>query len=105
MNIQKYDSAVCDWVVQVTTHFVGTKWGKLFLGLSLVGPFTFLPTVWQAWTAENIDALRTMTWPLMTAINLSVFVAVCHNGDWRLRLCMVMWVILMALTWLATIVR
>ncbi len=71
----------------------------------LIGPFTFLPTVYQAWTADNIDALRTITWPLMIIINTSALLGVVHNGDWRMRLVMTLWIIMMAAVWLAAVVR
>lgn len=88
-----------------TKPFVETILGKFFLSLVLLGPLTFIPTIHQAWTAENIDALRTWTWPLMTFINLSALLGLVHNGDWRMRFVMVMWVIVMAAVWLATLVR
>lgn len=92
-------------VARKTKPFVDTMPGKLFLSLVLVGPFTFIPTILQAWTAENIDALRTWTWPLMTMINISALLGLVHNGDWRMRFVMVMWVVTMAAVWLATLVR
>jgi len=103
--ILRFDAWLVATVTRSTEKFIHTKWGQLFLSLSMVGPLTFIPTVWQAWTAENIDALRTMTWPSMVAINLSVLVAVCYNGDWRVRLSLLMWILLAFLVWLATILR
>lgn len=88
-----------------TEGFVKSKIGKWFLAIVLVGPFTFLPTMWVAWTAENIDALRTLTWPAMVFINLSGWLGVIHKGDWRMRLVMFLWIIAIASVWLATIVR
>lgn len=98
-------NSVCAVVATRTKPFVETNFGKLFLSLVLLGPFTFLPTIYQAWTAENIDALRTWTWPLMTFINLSALLGLVHNGDWRMRFVMVVWVVTMAAVWLATLVR
>lgn len=103
--IQRFDELLVGSIKALTERFVHTKLGKLFLGLSMVGPLTFIPTVWAAWFAPNIDILRTSTWPMMVIINLSVLVAVCHNGDWRVRFSLVMWIVLMFLIWLATIVR
>lgn len=106
MNLaQKFDQRLVACITRLTTDFVCTKLGQWFLSLALVGPATFLPTVWEAWTAQNIDALRTMTWPSAVVINISVMVSLCYNGDWRIRLSMVVWIILMSLVWLATIVR
>jgi hypothetical protein len=96
---------LAEGIASSTKKFVNTKMGNLFLGLSIVGPFTFIPTVWQAWTAADIDSFRTITWPLMALVNFSVFISVCHNGEWRLRLTMFLWVILMFLIWMATLVR
>jgi len=92
-------------VAQRTALFTETKIGKLFLSIVLLGPLTFLPTMYEAWTAPNIDALRTLTWPLMIVINFSAFLAVIHNGDWRMRLVMLIWIISMAIVWIATLVR
>jgi hypothetical protein len=103
--IQRFDAWLVSLVKAFSGRFIETKAGKLFLGLSMVGPLTFIPTVWEAWFAPDIEALRTLTWPMMVIVNISVFIAVCHNGDWRVRLSMIMWVILMFLVWLATIFR
>lgn len=105
MFIQQIMDGFAAQVAKLTTAFVKTKAGQIFLSLSLVGPVTFLPTVWEAWTAPNIDAFRTLTWPMMIVVNTSVFVSVCHNGDWRVRLSMILWIILMALVWAATVFR
>ncbi len=104
-KIARFTDSVALKIAEATKGFVATRAGKIFLGLSLVGPVTFLPTVWEAWTASNIDALRTLTWPLMAVVNIAVLVSVCHNGVWHLRLCMAIWVVLMLLIWAATLVR
>ena len=59
-----------EWTAKVTTQFIKTYIGKIFLAIVLVGPITFLPTMYQAWTAPDIDALRTSTWPLMILVNI-----------------------------------
>jgi hypothetical protein len=94
-----------EWTAKKTTPFIKTNSGKLFLAIVLVGPITFLPTMYQAWTAPDIDALRTSTWPLMILVNISAFVGVSHQGDWRLRLTMIIWTLVMVIVWLATFVR
>ena len=104
-SIQKFDDLVVNFVKFMTAGFIHTKAGKLFLGLALVGPLTFIPTVWVAWTAVNIDSLRTLTWPLMVLVNIAVLVGLCYSGDWRLRLSIVLWIALMTLVWLATVFR
>lgn len=103
--IKRFDDSLVSLIKAMTGRFVETKLGKLFLGLSLVGPFTFIPTVWIAWTAPNIDALRTLTWPMMVIINFSFLIALCYNGDWRVRFTMIMWMTLMSLVWMATVFR
>lgn len=97
--------AVSAVVARKTEHFVQTKLGKLFLMIVLFGPVTFLPTIWEAWTAPNIDSLRTITWPLMIVVNISATLGLTHSGDWRMRLVMFVWVLAMAAVWLATLVR
>ncbi len=94
-----------EWTAKVTTQFIKTYIGKIFLAIVLVGPITFLPTIYQAWTAPDIDALRTSTWPLMILVNISAFVGVAHQGDWRLRLTMIIWTVVMIIIWLATLIR
>lgn len=96
---------ICGVIAEKTHRFVQARIGQLFLALVLVGPLTFIPTVWEAWTADNIDVLRTLTWPTMIIVNISAFLGVVHNGDWRMRLVMFIWVIMMVLIFLATLVR
>ncbi len=105
MFIAKIVDTVCAKVARKTSCFVQTKVGKLFLSIVLVGPLTFIPTVYEAWTAPNIDAFRTLTWPLMILVNSAGWLAVIHNGDWRMRLAMFFWIVSMVAVWLATIVR
>lgn len=104
-NIPKVVDATSEVVRQKTKNFVETKLGKIFLALVLIGPITFVPQLWQAWTASDIDALRTLTWPLMIIVNMSATLGVVHNGDWRMRLVMFIWVVVIAFMWLATLVR
>ena len=94
-----------EWTAKMTDPFVKTRFGKLFLALVLIGPVTFLPTLYQAWTAPDIDALRTSTWPLLIIVNISAFIGVAHEGDWRLRLTMLAWVIFMIIISLAVVGR
>ncbi len=88
-----------------TERFIETRVGKLFLSLVLIGPFTFIPTVWEAWTAANIDSMRTITWPLMIVVNLASLLNVVHNGDWKMRFVLFLWVIAMSLVFIATLIR
>jgi hypothetical protein len=103
--IPKLVDAVSERIAYATAGFVQTRAGKIFLVLVLVGPLTFLPTLWEAWTAENIDVFRTYTWPALVVINISATLGAIHNGDWRLRLVMIMWSLVFILMFIATLVR
>ena len=94
-----------DVIARATKGFVQSKLGKLFLSIVLLGPLTFIPTIWAAWTAPNIDSLRTLTWPLMIVINVSAGLNVVHNGDWRMRLVSAVWTLMMAAVFIAILVR
>lgn len=105
MSIPSIIDSISERVAKKTFRFVQTRFGKLFLGLALIGPLTFIPTVYMAWTAPNIDSLRTLTWPLMTVVNISVLLGAMHNGDWRIRLVFFIWVLAMVAVYVATLVR
>ena len=104
-KVLELDSKLSGFISKKTKNFIQTKIGKCFLLVIFVGPITFIPTLWEAYVAPNIDALRTPTWPLMILVNISVYVSLSHNGDWRTRTVMLLWIIIMALIWLATIIR
>ena len=105
VQLPKMIDAISASVARITKPFVETRIGKIFLSVILLGPLTFLPTIYEAWTAPNIDALRTFTWPFMIVVNVAVLLSVVHNGDWRMRLVMFVWVLTMAAVWVATLVR
>ena len=105
MSLPSFIDAVSANIAKKTALFVQDKLGKSFLSIALIGPLTFLPIVYQVWTAENIDSFRTITWPLMVLVNCSATLAVIHHGDWRMRLVMAVWIVVMFLVWLATLVR
>ncbi len=105
MIIQKFVDSIAEKIAEETRPFVESRIGEIFLSLVLVGPITFLPTIYIAWTAPNIDSLRTLTWPLMIVVNMSATLGLVHNGDWRMRLVMFIWIIVFAIVFVATIVR
>ena len=105
MLIQRFVDSFSGRVAKATLPFVQARIGKVFLSLVLVGPLTFIPTMYEAWTAPNIDSLRTLTWPLMILINISATLSVMHNGNWHMRLVSVIWVLVMTAVFVATIVR
>jgi hypothetical protein len=98
-------NAIAENVAKTTRPLTEHVLGKLFLLTVLVGPATFIPTLWEAMTAPNIDVLRTSTWPMMTMINIAGFISVCHRGDWRMRLVTFLWVLMTATLTIVTIVR
>ncbi len=85
--------AICARIALFTEGFVNSTIGNLLLAIVLFGPVAFLPQVWRAWTAPDIDALRTPTWSLLLFVNVASFLCVVHNGDWRTRLAGFLWVI------------
>ena len=105
MSIPGKIDAISGVLASKTKNFVETKLGKLFLSIVLLGPLTFIPTIYVAWTGENIDSLRTLTWPLMIIINSSACLGVIHNGNWQMRLVMIVWVVAMLAVYIATLVR
>lgn len=105
MSIPSIVDALSEKAARATTGLIKTRVGRWIQSLVLIGPITFIPTIWTAWTEPNIDALRTITWPLMFLINSATLLALVHNGDWRTRLAMAIWVLAMAAVWVATLVR
>lgn len=98
-------NAVYDRVGETLKPYMSGWLGFLATGILLIGPITFLPTVWAVWTASNIDAFRTPTWPLLTLVNVVACMMLSQNGNWQMRLMQVVWVFAMASVWIATIVR
>lgn len=92
-------------VAQKTKPFMDSKFGRCFQLIVLLGPLTFIPTMIKAWTADNIDPLRTATWPLMIIVNISALLLVIREGDWKMRLVSVIWILVMMVVFIATIVR
>jgi hypothetical protein len=94
------------FVARLTEPLTQSRVGQLLISLIIfIGPISFLPTVWEAWTNPNISGFRTLTWPVMVIVNVVVFISLCHNGENKLRWNMVVWVALMGAVWLATLVR
>lgn len=105
MSIPRLVDSLSEHVAGLTKGLVQTRFGRLLQLLVLAGPIIFVPTIWAAWTEPNIDALRTITWPAMFFINAATLLGLVHNGDWRTRLAMFVWIIEMAAVWAATLVR
>ena len=105
MSIPNAVDTVSVFIAKKTEYFVETRLGKIFLSVVLDGPFTFLPTIYAAWTEPNIDSLRTLTWPLMIIVNMSATLSVAHKGNWQIRLVMVLWILAVTLVYVATLVR
>lgn len=109
MNVQKIAKgfdAFHEWVAKHTGPFLETKAGKFILSsLIFLGPVMFLPTIYNAWTMENIDALRTLTWPTNMLVNFAFWLSLARKGDWATRLSMIVWVIEMTAITVAIYVR
>lgn len=109
MNFQKVSegfNAFHEWVARKTGSYLETKIGGLLLSIVIfAGPIVFLPTLYNAWTAPNIDAFRTATWPVTTLVNFVFWISLAREGRWQPRLAMILWVILLAATTIATWVR
>ena len=104
-RIPCFIDALSDKVANATKPFIESKSGKIFQSIVLLGPLTFIPTIYTAWTAPNIDSLRTLTWPLMIVVNVSASLLLMHDGNWRMRLVSVAWIIVVALVYLAVLTR
>lgn len=94
-----------EYIARETEELTKSTFGKMLNISVLFGPLTFLPTLHNAWFAPNIDAFRTPTWGLMLIINIATWLSVSKNGEWHLRLVMIIWIIIMFLFLLATIMR
>ncbi len=105
MNFPERIDRISDVLAEKTACFAKSFLGKIFLNIVLLGPLTFLPTLWQAWTAEDINALRTSTWPLMIVVNIATLFSLIHNGDWRMRLVVVVWILIVSGVYIATLIR
>lgn len=105
MFVPKLVDAVSERIRIHTEKFVETRLGKMFLSVTLLGPLMFFPTVWEAWTAPNIDVLRTPTWPMLTLVNTAALILLSHKGDWIMRLVTMAFVCLMGAMTLAIILR
>ncbi len=100
-------NSLSDFVATKTKCLVSTNSGIYCLrSIVLLGPIFFLPTLWMAWTADNIDLLRTPTWPLMLFVHIAFFILLsCYVSDWCARLCTIMWFLITLMIVIATIVR
>lgn len=106
--LQKFPQKVNDisfFIARKTERFIKTPFGKAFVSLMILGPVAFLPTVWNIWTASNIDNYRNPTWPLMFFVNLATVISVAHKGDWIIRLVMFLWQIIWLVINIALIIR
>lgn len=92
-------------IAVATKPFIESKAGKIFQSFVLLGPATFIPTIYTAWTSPNIDSLKTLTWPLMIIVNISALFSLIHNGNWRMRLASFAWIIVVTIVYIATLIR
>lgn len=95
-----------DRLAHVTQFLHENKYTRFVTAtMVLFAPFTLAPTVHEAWTADNIDALRTLTWPLLTIVQVATLIPVCHKGTWDIQLSTFIGVLLLAAIWLAVLIR
>jgi hypothetical protein len=94
-------------IASKTSGLVATKYGYHCLRVAvMLSPIFFVPTIWEAWTAENIDVFRTVTWPSMISSNVANFILLCQgNHDWCVRLCAMAWLTITLFMVLAIVVR
>lgn len=101
-------NSISRFVVARTSVFVSKKRGLVILrSLILLGPIFYLPTLWEVWTATNIDAFRTVTWPFLLSGQVSSFVLLSHEpeSDWGVKLCILAWIIMTILVMMAVFCR
>jgi len=84
---------ICEKIAQKIGKFMNTGIGKIILFVTLFGPITLIPLIYQAFFNQNIDILRVSTWGWMLIFDISAFLGLCIKGDWRLRLNMILWLI------------
>ena len=105
-KIIRFEEIFAAKVARLTSDFANSRKGeKFFFLVMLIGPLTFLPTVYQALFGENIEALRTATWPLMIVINGVSYVSLANKGHWSLRVVILIWVVMMLIITTAIIIR
>lgn len=94
-------------VANKTSNIVSTKYGNHYLRIIvMLGPAFFVPTIWEVWTANNIETFKTLTWPLMLLVHVASFVILSHNkSDWCVRLCTILWFLMTVTIVLAIIFR
>lgn len=94
-------------VVSKTYYLTKTKRGLYTLRIIVaLGPLFFIPTVYEVWVAENIDAFRTITWPLMLSVHIAAFIMLsCGDNDWCIRLCTLLWFVVTLLIVIAIVIR
>ena len=104
--IPKVLDGLSDFVVSKTGFAVIGRHQYVLRIIILMGPIFFLPTLYEVWTAENIEVFRTATWPLMLIVHIAFFVSISHHrSDWCARLCTIIWFLITLLIVIATIVR
>lgn len=84
-------------VTQKTCWLTNKKWGEGFLRIIILScPLFYIPTLWEVCTAENVEAFKTLTWPLLLLGQASSFVLLSNDGksDWGVRFCTIIWFII-----------
>jgi hypothetical protein len=90
--LEKWTNTLYERIAAVTQSFRSSLLGQLFMGVTILGPLTFLPTLWQVHMAADVEALKTVTWPLMCLLNISGALSMAEKGDWRMRFVVLIWI-------------
>ncbi len=99
-------NSIAEYVAQATTKMVHHRfYAKIEYFIIFLSPAMFLPTIWEAYTAPNIDALKTVTWPAAVTTNLFAFIALAHKGSNVLRWQMLVWIVEMVAMCIAIVIR
>jgi len=94
------------WVRRVTSGMIAHPfYQKIEYLLIFLAPAMFLPTIWEAYSAPNIEALKTVTWPAAVITNVFAFISLSHKGSNVLRWQMLAWILEMAAMCIAIVIR
>ena len=105
MLIQRAVDSVFDKVGHSTKSFMSGTGGKIVNIIIILSPLTFLPTLYAAFTADNIDAMRNLTWPLFILTNLCACMSLAQQGNWVMRLVQSSWVLIFIIMTAVIVVR
>lgn len=80
-------------------------YAKVEYVLIFLSPAMFIPTIWEAYFAPDIAALKTVTWPAAVVTNVFAFISLAHKGSNVLRWQMLVWILEMLAMCVAIVIR